>query len=334
MSIGIEAIESCLGSQRLDNSRLAAENPDWDLENLTLRTGVKSRPIASDGETALDFGLLASEKLLAGTGISPTDLDALIFCTQTPDYIMPPNSTVLHGWLGMRPDTMAFDITLACSGFVYGVGLARGLIASKSAKRVLLVTADTYSKLIRPDDRSVRSLFGDGGCATLISEGCEHYTISDISFGTDGKKYDRFIVRNGGARNVTDRTLSATQAEISQEATSYIEMDGFAILTFFNRTVPQTVRSLLQSNGLSTDDICLFLFHQASRVALESITSALGVEKERVVIDMEDTGNLVSASIPVALKRIMDKRQLKPGDRVVLCGFGVGLSWATCIVRV
>ena len=196
------------------------------------------------------------------------------------------------------------------------------------------MTADTYSKLIRPDDRSVRCLFGDGGSATLISEDCGHYMISDISFGTDGDKYDRFIVRNGGARDAADRAPPAAEAEIPREANAYIEMHGFAILTFFNRTVPQTVQSLLERNGLSTDDITLFLFHQASRVALESITSALGVEKERVVIDMEDTGNLVSASIPVALKRIMDRRQLKPGDRIVLCGFGVGLSWATCIVEV
>lgn len=332
--IAIEQIASALPARCLTNEHLKTEYPDWDFERLEKRTGVFRRYVAAEDETALDFALRAAEELNARGVLKPEDVDAVIFCTQSPDYVMPPNSCLLHGRLGLKPSALAFDITLACSGYIYGLQLGASLIRSGAARRVLLATADTYTRFIHPGDRATRCLFGDGGAVSILAESGDRHGIRDISCGTAGSHYDKFMMRAGGmrvprspetGRETTDRSGNVRTAE-------HIQMDGLGVLSFFNATVPCVVREILAKNDLSMDDVDLFVFHQASQIALDSLTSALRIPREKMVYDLAETGNLVSASIPVALNRALESGRAKPGQLAMLCGFGVGLSWGAALV--
>jgi 3-oxoacyl-[acyl-carrier-protein] synthase III len=333
--VGIRAIDYFLGQKTVDNSQLKFENPSWDMSKTEERTGVLSRPIAIDGTTALDLAYEASALVLKKLQDGANEIDALIFCTQTPDYILPSNSSLLHNRLNLNNNVMAFDITHACSGFIYGVGIARGLIASGNFNTVLLVTADTYSRLIHPNDRSIRPLFGDGAAATIISSDEPLMKILDMSFGTSGKHYDRFIIEKGGCRNGV--ALNDDDVQVDKggriKSPNHIYMDGLGLLSFFNSAIPKSVNELLDKNSKKISDISFFVFHQASQLALEGIARNMKIPENKMIIDMSRTGNLVSSSIPVLLADLLKRKTFSKGQLVVICGFGVGLSWGTALVQ-
>jgi 3-oxoacyl-[acyl-carrier-protein] synthase-3 len=227
----------------------------------------------------------------------------------------------------------AFDINSACAGFVHGLALANGLILGGQARSVLLVNADTYSKFIHPKDRSTRVLFGDGAAATWLTR---HETrgIRDIVCATWGKLHDKFIIPAGGCRLPRS---PATAAPIERDkgavtTQDHINMDGMGILQFVAGKVPQQVREILDRNQLKADDIDLFVFHQASRVALDTLTRTLRLDPKKVFSNLPRIGNIVSASIPVAMRDAMGEGVIKPGSKVLVCGFGVGLTWASAII--
>ena len=331
----IESIAYALPARRLTNDDLKREYPNWDFDRLKERTGVLSRYIASDEETALDFALRACERLASQDQLNATEIDALIFCTQSPDYIMPANSSILHGKLGLSSRAMAFDITLACSGYVYGLQLADSLIRSGTAQRVLLATSDTYSRYIHPGDRATRCLFGDGGAVSIISAADGESAIRAIRCGSAGRHYEKFIIPAGGMRQPRTETTGCATVDRSGNVRSVenIKMDGIGVLSFFNATVPCALKEVLAENGLSLSDIDLFVFHQASQIVLDTLRNALHIPEEKMIYDLAEVGNLVSASIPVALKRALDSGRAKKGQLAVLCGFGVGLSWGTALVN-
>ena len=331
---GIEAIAYVLPKNALTNEQLKREYPDWDFERLEKRAGVFTRHIASKEETALDFAFRACEQLESEKALRKEEIDALIFCTQSPDYIMPPNSSILHGKLSLSPNVMAFDITLACSGYVYGLQLADSLIRSGSAHRVLLATSDTYSRYIHPGDRATRCLFGDGGAVSMISTMEEGRGIRSIRCGTAGRHHEKFIIPAGGMRleRSPETCRLSTDRSGNTRTAEHIRMDGLGVLSFFNSTVPCAVKEILAQNRLQLTDIDLFVFHQASGIVLETLRGALEIPQEKMVFDLAEVGNLVSASIPVALKRALDRGQAKRGQLALLCGFGVGLSWGTALV--
>lgn len=311
-----------LPSGIVTNEMLEVERPDWNMARIAQRTGVTSRRIAGVSETALSLGTHAALLLMERDGVAPHEIDAVVFCTQTPDYPLPPNSTLLHDRLALRTGAPVVDITHACSGFVYGVAVAGGLLAMVGGHRALLVNGDTYSRLIAPDDRSTRTVFGDGATATwvLADAPSGSLAVTDVEFGTAGGEADRFIVRGGAAVGVDLPML--------------IEMDGIGMLQFVLDAVPRTVQAVLARNKLDIGDVDLWFFHQASTVALDGVRDALALDDARVVRDMVDTGNLVSASIPACLSRARERGTLAPGMTVALCGFGVGLSWAVMLARV
>jgi 3-oxoacyl-[acyl-carrier-protein] synthase-3 len=332
--IAIEQIAFAFPEKCLTNDELRASYPEWDFERLEKRTGVRRRYVAADGETALDFAVRACEQLDAQGALRPADIDAVIFCTQSPDHVMPPNSCLLHGMLGLKAEALAFDITLACSGYIYALQLGGSLIRSGAASRVLVATADTYSRFIHPGDRATRCLFGDGGAVSILAESGNGRGIRDIRCGTAGAQAGKFIIAAGGmrkprstetARETVDRSGNVRTAE-------HIYMDGLGVLSFFNATVPRSVRDILAHNGLTTDGVDLFVFHQASQIALDSLVNALQIPRDKMVYDLAETGNLVSASIPVALSRALQSGRAKHGQVALLCGFGVGLSWGTALV--
>lgn len=335
----IEAIACALPKTVVTNADLARENPSWDMDRLFDRTGVRERHIAAKGETALDLGLQACQELDARGELRADAVDALIFCTETPDHPLPPNACLLHERLGLGQGVMAFDITLACSGFVYALGIARSFVDSGTAKRVLIVTADTYSRLIHPGDRSSRCLFGDGAAATIVGpaspgEAAIGLAVVDMTFGTCGAQNERFVVRAGGARLPRSAETASEYSDRSGNVRTaeHIEMDGLGVLSFFNTAVPRAVNELLARNGLAASDVGAFVFHQASKVAVEGVSRRLALDPDQLVLDMESLGNLVSASVPVALLRAQAAGRIPRDQPTVLCGFGVGLSWATALL--
>jgi len=212
--------------------------------------------------------------------------------------------------------------------------LADSLIRSGVAERVLLATADTYTRYIHPGDRATRCLFGDGGAVSIIVESQNARGIRDIRCGTAGTQYKKFIIPAGGMR--MPRSASSARETIDHSGNvrteEHIKMDGLGVLSFFNATVPCSVKETLTQNGLSIDEVDLFVFHQASQVVLDTLRTAMGIPPGKMVYDLAEVGNLVSASIPVALSRAFERGQAKPGQLALLCGFGVGLSWGTALV--
>ncbi|MCX6097881.1 MAG: ketoacyl-ACP synthase III [Caldiserica bacterium] len=319
----------------MTNEQLCAENPEWDMTKITGRSGVYSRHIAAVNETALDLAVVACRHLLSKNPDLLTTVDGLIMCTESEDYPLPPDGCVLHGLLGLREECFVTDINLACSGFVYGLALARGLVATGMCHNILLVTADTYSKKINPRDRSCRVLFGDGAAVTWLSDASGSGHVVDVLCATDGTGYDKFIVPAGGDRM---RISADTAVEHEDDNGNWrsqqdIHMDGLGILTFATAKVPQQVKELLKRNQLTVSDIDLFLFHQASAVVLDSLTRLLRIPPGKVFTNLEQLGNTVSSSIPLALSDALGAHLIKPRSRILISGFGVGLSWASAILE-
>lgn len=335
MSSGIVDIDYALPDLVETNAELARDFPETDLKQLEQRTGVASRHVAAPHQTALDLADAACRKLIAKGALIPAGVDALLFCTQTPDHVMPPNACLLQSRLGLPTSIMAFDITLACSGYVYALQIARGLIACGSARTVLVVTGDTYSRLVDRSDRSTRALFGDGATASVLQADAPTGNIQDVICATDGSQGRRFWIPAGGVREPMPGLplQSSVAGGRTKPAPDKIHMDGMGVLSFFAATVPRLVSDLLVRNSLAIDDIDLFIFHQASRLTLEALQKKMKISSDRFVIDMNDVGNLVSSSLPVALKRAQAAGRVKAGARVLLCGFGVGLSWGAALLQ-
>ena len=308
------------------NEELEAEFPSWDMKLIGSKTGVARRHIAAPGECASDLGVKAAEKLFQQFDVDPRSIDFLLLCTQTPDYPLPTTACLMQDRLKLRTSVGAIDFNLGCSGFVYGLSLADGLIRGGAAKRVLLVTAETYSKYIAPDDRSLRPIFGDGAAATLL-EAAPEPTLSGFVFGTDGRGADTLIVNRGGARLAED----AIQPRHRQRWKSPLYMDGPSLINLTVGTIPQLVEDVTKTAGLDAEQIDLYLFHQATFKMLDELRQRLGLSPERMPIVLEDCGNTVSSTIPIVIEELRRTGRLMPGLRSMLIGFGVGFSWAGCV---
>jgi 3-oxoacyl-[acyl-carrier-protein] synthase-3 len=327
----IEAIASHFPDAVLDNAALAALYPDWPAEKILDKTGIAERHIAAPDETSADLAYAAALKLFAG-GVDPASVDYLLFCTQTPDYVLPTTACVLQHRLGLRIGIGALDFNLGCSGFVYGLSLAKGLIETGQAKRVLLLTADTYSKLIHPGDKSVRTIFGDGAAATLVAEcNAGEPQIGPFVFGTDGGGAQNLIVPTGGYRRPRDAVSGEVQTDASgnMRSADNIYMNGAAIMAFALREVPASIAKLAEITGRQLNDYDIVAFHQANGFMLERLRSKLGIEPGRFAVRLETCGNTVSATIPIVLEPLIGGEQPR---RALLLGFGVGYSWAACEV--
>jgi 3-oxoacyl-[acyl-carrier-protein] synthase-3 len=234
----------------------------------------------------------------------------------------------LQSRLGLKTSVGALDFNLGCSGFVYVLSLADGLIRSGAARRVLLLTAETYSKYIHPTDRSLRTIFGDGAAATLI-DAAEEPTLSAFQFGTDGSGADTLLVSKGGARPAE----CAIKPRGRQRWQSALYMDGPSLINFTVVAVPQLVDSILAAANLRTSDVDLFLLHQATLKMLSQLRERMGLPEERMPIVLEHCGNTVSSTIPILIDVLRRDGRLRHGMQNLLVGFGVGWSWAGCVWR-
>ena len=323
-SIGPIAIH--LPERMETNDDLQAEFPNWDLNLIFQKTGIACRHIAAEDETASDLGVKACQKLFAEQDVDPLSIDFILLCTQTPDYPLPTTACLMQDRLGMRTSAGALDFNLGCSGYVYGVSLADGLIRSGVARRVLLVTAETYSKYIHPTDRSLRTIFGDGAAATLL-EAVDQPTLSGFQFGTDGSGADTLLVAKGGARPLKD----AHQPRHRHRWPSALYMDGPSLINFTVGAIPCLVENILQQAGVAREEIDHYILHQATRKMLQQLQESLCLNDDQMPIVLEHCGNTVSSTIPIVIDQLRREQKLTPGQRNVMVGFGVGWSWAGCI---
>lgn len=324
----VRAIATHVPAAVLSNEDLARQFPDWPAEKILEKTGIRERRIAAADETAADLAYEAAVKLFATGAIDPGAVDFLILCTQAPDYILPTSACILQARLGLRRNIGAFDMNLGCSGFVYGLAVAASLIGSGAASNVLLLTADTYSRYINIRDKSVRTLFGDGAAAALVTRDGSG-TIGPFIFGTDGSGASDLIVPAGGFR--TPRTA---QTGVEQESGGNVRsaeqlfMNGPNVMAFALREVPRTYRELLQATATTDGDVDYLVLHQGNKFMLDALQKKLGLSDPKVPRCYEDFGNTVSSTIPFVLADLEKKGKLTPGTRVFTIGFGVGLSWA------
>lgn len=319
------------------NEQLSAEFPEWPVEKIEAKTGITERHIAGPGECSSDLAYAAACKLFEA-GMAPSSIDCLILCTQSPDYALPATACVLQDRLGLPVSALAFDINQGCSGFVYGLGIAKGLLETGQAQRALLLTAETYSKFVHPADRSVRTIFGDGAAATLIdvaSDGEDAGMIGPFVWGTDGRGANNLIVRAGGFRTPRSRETAVPVVDESGNirTSEHLFMDGPEIFDFTLRTVPGAVRTLLDNAGYSAEDIGMFVFHQANQYMLEALRRKLALPVEKMFICIRHCGNTVSSTIPIALFHAVSEGRVRPGDLIMVAGFGVGYSWGAALVR-
>jgi len=320
MNAYLRSIQFHLPATIRTNEELVAANPGWSAEDIYTKTGIRARRVAAADETAGDLGYAAADRLLEETGMNRNEIDVLLFCTQSADYFLPTTACLLQERLGLPATCGALDYNLGCSGFTYGLWLARSLILSGSASNVLLVVADTYSKYCDLHDLATVTVFGDAGAAALISASADHSIarLGPSVVGTDGRGGNNLIVRSGCAR----------QPQSAAPQDNHLYMNGPEIFSFTLTAVKAGIDQLLDKLGIEWGDVDWYLFHQANRFMLERLGAAMKIPESKLPVDLQDVGNTVGASIPLLMRRMMDQGRFQPGQTCVLAGFGVGYSWA------
>lgn len=336
MQAQIKAISYYLPDHIVTNEDLSNEFPEWSIDKISEKTGILERHIVSDEICSSDLAILAAKKLFQEHNIDLNDIDFLILCTQSPDYFLPTTACIIQDKLGLSTKIGAFDFNLGCSGYIYGLSIAKGLIESGICKNLLFITAETYSKFIHNKDKSVRTIFGDAAAATLITRSEEKQGfIHSFSLGTDGSGSESLIVKNGGMRNRIDKIVEDTIDDFGNIRNSNsLYMDGGNIFVFTLKIVPSTLKDILEKANLNMDDIDLFVFHQANKFMLDALQKKLRIPKEKFYIYIEKCGNTVSSTIPIALYHILKDKDASKKSKILLLGFGVGLSWGGCIIEI
>ena len=328
----IKAVSYYLPERVVTNDELVKEFPEWNIDKIAAKVGVASRHLAAEGETAGDMAEKAARKLFEEYRINPMTIDFVILCTQSPDYHLPSTACILQDRLGIPTSAGAFDYNLGCSGCVYGMAIAKGLIAGKIAKSVLMLTAETFQKYLHPSDKSNRLIFGDGAAACLIStEGFAE--VGEFSLGTDGSGADKLIVRTGAARQKAATGLFSVDEEGYTRFDDYLYMDGGGIFNFNLDIVPAMMKDILAKNHIENDDVDYYVFHQANKFMLNTLRKVCVLPKDKFYVNLEETGNTVSSAVLIGLKQNLDSGKITPGMKVMVTGFGVGLSWGGTILK-
>lgn len=340
MQAAIKAVDYYLPEGVLTNAQLAHEHPDWPVEELEAKIGIAERRIADENECSSDLAVKAAEKLFASGACQPGDVDFVLLCTQSPDYFLPTTACVIQHRLGIPTGAGALDFNLGCSGFIYGLSLAKGLIETGQASTVLLLMAETYSKFIHPNDKSVRMIFGDGASATLVREeprkpGTNDCAIGPFCFGTDGGGAGNLIVPAGGMRRRRNGTAPEAVADETGDlrGPDNLYMSGPEVFTFTATRVPALARAVAERASLTMDDIDFFVLHQSNHYIVEHLRKKMRVPESKFWNSVWHTGNTVSSTIPIALRQAQEAGRIQPGQRILLAGFGVGYSWAGAMIR-
>ena len=333
MKAYIKYIEYCLPEKILTNQMIADEFPEWTVEKIEKKIGIKERHIAVDGETASDLAIKAAEKLFAANDYDRKEVDYLIFVTQSPDYHLPTTACLIQTKLGLSKKITAIDVNLGCSGFVTGLSLAKAIIVSGQAKNVLLLTAETYSKYMHERDKSNRTIFGDGAAATLVStEGFAE--LGEFVIGTDGEGAENLIVKTGGARHPQPMNDLKFDDFGNPFSSDNLFMDGPAILNYSLDSIPQLVKDVLEKNHLEMDDINLHVYHQANIFLANLERRKLRIPQDRYYCNIENVGNTVSSTIPIALCLALKDGTIKDGFNILSVAQGLGYTWGGFVLKI
>lgn len=332
MKAYIKAISYYLPERIMTNDELVSLFPEWSVEKVASKVGVDFRHVAASNETAGDMAEKAARKLFDEYHVNPKEIDFVMLCTQSPDYFLPSTACVLQNRFGIPKNSGAFDYNLGCSGCVYGLALAKGLILAGIARNILLLTSETYNKYLHPQDKSNRSIFGDGAAACLISsDGMAE--IGDFVMGTDGNGAENLIVKTGASRYKNRTGYSDEDDEGHLRYDDYLYMNGGAIFNFTLDAVPLMLKQVLEKNAIKKEEIDYFVFHQANKFMLNTIRKVCVLPKEKYYINLSETGNTVSSTILIGLKDCLTNEIIHKDMQVMIAGFGVGLSWAGTVLK-
>lgn len=331
MKAVIKSIASYLPEAKLTNEMLATEFPEWSVDKILSKIGIRERRL-SCSETISEMAVKAAKKLFESSLLNPNDVDYILLCTQSPDYILPTSACIIQNELGIPSSSGAIDFNQGCSGYIYGLSLAKGLIAGQVAKNVLLITSEAYTKHIHPKDKSNRAIFGDAATATWISTG-SGLEIENFILGTDGNGANNLIINNGGSRFPKNHIESHIDSTGYSRNDDYLYMNGTEIFNFTLESIPSLVARTLTSNKILLEEINWFVFHQANAFMLNHLRKKIGIDIDKFPIEMEYTGNTVSSTIPLVLEKLLIESKVKLNDNLMLTGFGVGYSWGSVIVK-
>ena len=304
-----------------------------DRKLLIKATGIEERRVAPDDLCATDMCVAAAEKLLAQLAWDRSEIQALIFVTQTPDYQMPGSSMILQQRLGLSTACLAFDINQGCAGYVYGLATLSGLMSGGQIKKGLLLVGDTITRTISLEDKSTSPIFADAGTATAL-EWSEDAPEMTFNLQTDGAGYEAIIIREGGARNkLTEDSLKPEELDSGIcRAPNQMAMNGLNVFQFALKSVAPNIRELLEKTGKTTEAYDYFVFHQANMLLNESIRKKLKLDKEKVPYTLQKYGNTSCATIPLTIVSELSKEITSRNIALVLSGFGVGLSWGSATI--
>lgn len=330
--LGLAAV---LPAGTLTNEDLARRFGEKPTASAIKMSGVNVRRVSAAGQSASDLALTAAERVLLHCGVDRSQIDLLMFVSQTPDYRIPPTSAVLHGKLGLAENCATFDMNQACSAYPYALSVANAMIASGQSRYALVLNADTLTKLVSPGDRSLVVLHGDAAAATLMGPCAPDSGIEAVRLGTDGRGAKHLLVPAGGFRTPS---TEATRVERSDDAgcvrtAEHLRMDGPAVFHFSVYKVPEVIRAGLAEFLITINDLDLVVLHQANKTMMDLIYRALGVPTEKRFYCIETMGNSSGPSTAVALAEAWRQKRIAPGSRTLLCSFGAGLTWGVTLIR-
>lgn len=308
-----------------------AELTGADVDFVRDKVGLLQRYVLADDETGISLAHNACEALFEKVPGLRETVDLLIFVTQTPDQRLPQNSAGLCASLGLPNTVASFDISLGCSGYVYAVVTAEGFLKQTGGKNAIVVTCDPYSRIIDPSNKDTNCVFGDAATATFVSVEEDGGKIIATDFGTKGEDGEAICIPEGGAAKPISGEL-ASRLPVSEADDLRLHMKGRAVFNFVNTVVPTSIKKCAEAGSVDLNSIDIFALHQGSVYMLSAMVKRLGIDSEKVVINMGEYGNTVSSSIPLIMSELSEKTSLS-GKLVLMSGFGVGLSWSTAIVQ-
>ncbi|MGD8779541.1 MAG: ketoacyl-ACP synthase III [Ignavibacteria bacterium] len=332
--IGIRALSAAVPKNIINNYEYTEHFSKENVAEVVEKIGIKERRFADKSTCSSDLCFAAADKLINELQVNRNDIDLLIFISQTPDYRMPATSIILQDKLGLPNSTIAFDVNIGCSGFIYGMFIIYSMMQRNEIKKALLLDGETRSKVYSAKDRMTAFLFGDAGVAAVIERG-EKFGESYFSINSDGSRHSLIKIDGGGYRNPS--SIETIKEKVVDEygnirSDEHGYMNGADVFNFLIREVPKDIKLTLEKSKIEKESIDYFVFHQANNYMNNYLTKKLKLDKEKVPMSIEKFGNTSSVSIPLTIvTQLHDK--LNGNKKLLLSGFGVGLSWATSIIN-
>lgn len=328
--VGIRAMSACVPKKIVSNKDLGYLIPEEEIEKTIQNIGIVERRIADEDVCASDLCYKAAMKLMEDNSIDPMSIDVLLFMSQTADYRIPATAPLLQHRLGLSIDTLCLDLSLGCSGYIFALSTAFAYASMKGVNRVLLLDGETFSKIVNKRDKVDWPLYGDAATATLVEKGT--FAPSSFILKSDGSGKDAVIIRDGMRNKITPEScVEREEEEGNIRSRLEVFMDGMAVFNFAMKRVPKSIKEILEVSGCTFDDVDWLVFHQANKFMTDFFIKKLKFNPDKVPYCIQKYGNTSSTSVPLTIvSELYDK--LQDGQRVVMSGFGAGLSWGTANV--